>query len=73
MICRECESLTFPRENIKSNSQGRKNSAVEADSLSWLGIGGASSLILATGNPALDYFSLCVRVWCTTGGLYVCV
>lgn len=44
---------------------------IRADSLSWIGTGGASRLILATGNPAPDYFSsLCVHSWKT---LPVCV
>lgn len=34
-----------------------------ADSPSWTGIGGVSGLILATGNPAPDYFSsLCSQL-----------
>lgn len=63
MISMDCQSSAFPTENTEShkNSQGRKN-LEEADSLSWLEIGGASSLNLATGNPALDYFSQWVRV-----------
>lgn len=40
----------------------QENSAAEeADSLTWFAIGGAGSLILATGNPALEYFGLSVH------------
>lgn len=41
--------------------------------MSWIRIGGASSLILAAGNSALDYFSQNVRMLFTAGGLRLCV
>lgn len=73
MTCRNCQRFTFLKGNminLLSTLVRQENFAEEADCLPWLGIGGASSLNLATGNPALDYFSLRVRV-CTSRGLYV--
>lgn len=56
-------ALHYPEKTRSRNkkSPGNKNLAEETDYLSSIGIGGAS-LILATGNSVLDYFSQCVRV-----------